>query len=74
MFGSIHKVDDEIEMHTGGISIVPSSLNTRNFMNTMAMGDSYINPTDIPVNCTDLSLIVRKRFERINNEMNDYIL
>ena len=34
----------------------------------------YENPIDIPVNNIDLSLILRKRLERINHEMDDFSL
>ena len=58
---------------SGGVSIT-SSINTRLFMNSLQDVEKFSNPVDVPVNHTDLSLILRKRLERINHEMDDFTL
>lgn len=43
-------------------------------MNSLQDVEKFKNPIDVPVNHTDLSLILRKRLERINHEMDDFTL
>lgn len=43
-------------------------------MNSLKDAEQFKNPIEVPVNHTDLSLILRKRLERINHEMDDFTL
>jgi hypothetical protein len=59
---------------TNGTSMISSNMNTRQLMNSLQDAEMFKNPIEVPVNHTDLSLILRKRLERINHEMDDFTL
>ena len=52
----------------------PNFIDPKELTNTLTMAGEFKNPIDVPFNSIDLGYILRKRFERICHEMDDWVL